>query len=98
MKDRLQISERSEKARKLAALSHTSHGLGQWAWPCKWADGDHGPADFDDSAECWRGEAGRAWEAESPARRMGLVAGAVVCGALTVGWVGWVVWMVCSKG
>lgn len=88
------ISERSEKARKLGRIAHASGGHEPWAW----METDFGPKGFDDTAECWREEAGRAWAAESPAGQAWLVVGALVCAMLTVGWVGWVVRMVCSKG
>lgn len=86
-----QHSERSEKARR---LSHASGGFNPWAW----TNGEYASLSFDDTAECWRDEGRRDWEAESPVRRVWLVAGAVACAALTVGWVGWVVWLVCGKG
>lgn len=96
-------SERSEKAKGLGTarlgekarkLGHASGGFKPWAW----TNGECRPTDFDDSAESWREEAGRAWVAESPAGQAWLVVGAAACAMLTVGWVGWVVWMVCSKG
>lgn len=89
-----QISERSEKDKKLGHARYAVPGKGARAW----ADTERGPTDFDDSAESWRGEVERAWTAEGPAAQAWLVVGAVACAGLTVGWVGWVVWLVVGKG
>lgn len=87
-------SERSEKARKLDRITYASGGHEPWAW----METGHGPADFDDSAECWGEEARKSWGVETMAGQAWLAAGAVVCGLATMAWVGWVVWLVVGKG